>query len=189
MNLDSHKLWREVKLQCKPLKTTEFPGNKTPFLTSCARNAKQSFAPLQVLFLSLIFSVKSNTDWLHKVSDNGEESRYSRPKQGTKQHMQGNKTLLRITLIHYRFLPSSWMVHLPSSIGPFTEEISIHILTKECYLIIFHSILGSVRETCSLIQSFIACFVSSSSQACSWTLVLFRDQWACTVTFSFSLLP
>lgn len=60
------------------------------------------------------------------------------------------------------------MVHLPSSIGPFTEEISIHILTKECYLIIFHSILGSERETCILIQSFIACFVSPSSRACSW---------------------
>lgn len=133
-------------------------------------------------YFSLIFSVESNTYWLHKVSDNGEESLYSRPKQGTKKPMQRNKTLLRITLwFTIDFLPSSWMVHLLSSTGPFIKEISIHILSQECYLMIFHCILSGVREACRLTWSFVACFVSASSQACSWTVVLSRDQWAHTV--------
>lgn len=73
------------------------------------------------------------------------------------------------------------MVHLLSSTGPFIEEISILILTQECCLIIFHCILGDIRETCRLTWSFIACRASASSQAWSSTVVLFRNQWACTV--------
>lgn len=107
---------------------------------------------------------------------------HTRPKQGPKKPMQRNKTLLRITLwFTIDFLPSSWMVHLLSSTGPFIEEISIHILSQEWYLMIFHCILNGVREVCRLTLSFVACFVSASSQACSWTIVLSRDQWARTV--------
>lgn len=97
------------------------------------------------------------------------------------KHMQRNKTLVRIILwFTIDFLPSSWMVHVLSSIGLFTEEISIHTLTQECYLIMFHCILSSIRKTVRPVKSFVACFVSSSYQVCGWTVVLFRDQWACT---------